>query len=275
MMPFDKSFDDIYQLGIKTACDEAGAYCERIDEQIFDENIMERIYNQIAKADLIVADMSGRNPNVFYEVGYAHAIGKKVVLITNNGNDIPFDLKQYHHVIYNSIVYIKDKLTERIRWYVANPSENKEETKNPFKVIIRGVEIPSDDFIEEFPYHNGGCSLYFSVCNCSDMIIDGKDIAVGVISDRIISRVDNILDSKGVDKSSFLADGKNLHIITNVNKFFCHQSQQFYMLLCPDDRCDSSLPKDYNIIIRIFTKHGNYDFPVVLRRMPEKTPETF
>ena len=67
-MPFDASFDDVYDLGIKPAANSAGAYCERVDEQIFEGSILARVYNQIAKADLIVADMSGRNPNVFYEV---------------------------------------------------------------------------------------------------------------------------------------------------------------------------------------------------------------
>lgn len=51
LMPFSKDFDDIYQVGIKPACKNAGAYCERVDEQIFVENILERVYNQIAKAD--------------------------------------------------------------------------------------------------------------------------------------------------------------------------------------------------------------------------------
>ena len=46
---------------------------ERVDEQIYKEGILERIYRQIESADIIIADMSGQNPNVFYEVGYAHA----------------------------------------------------------------------------------------------------------------------------------------------------------------------------------------------------------
>ena len=89
LMPFDPAFIDVYQLGIKTACERAGAYAERPDEQIFTESILQRIYNQIAKADVIVADMTDRNPNVFYEVGYAHALGKVVVLLTQNKDDIP------------------------------------------------------------------------------------------------------------------------------------------------------------------------------------------
>jgi nucleoside 2-deoxyribosyltransferase len=91
LMPFDKKFNDVYQLGIQKACDDVGAYAERIDEQIFGESILQRIYNQIAKADVVVADMTGRNPNVFYETGYAHALGKNVILLTQNANDIPFD----------------------------------------------------------------------------------------------------------------------------------------------------------------------------------------
>lgn len=92
-MPFDESFDDTYQLGIKASCEQTNAYCERVDEQIFQETILDRIYNQIARADLIIADMSGRNPNVFYEVGYAHALNKPTILITKSAADIPFDLK--------------------------------------------------------------------------------------------------------------------------------------------------------------------------------------
>ena len=70
LMPFNEGFDDTYELGIKEACKSAGAYCERVDEQIFLENVLDRVYNQIAKADIIVSDMSDQNPNVFYETGY-------------------------------------------------------------------------------------------------------------------------------------------------------------------------------------------------------------
>ena len=96
-MPFSGEFDDVYQLGIKEVCKSAGAYCERVDEQIFHESILERVYNQIAKADFIIADMTGRNANVFYEVGYAHALGKRTILLTRGAEDIPFDLKHFPH----------------------------------------------------------------------------------------------------------------------------------------------------------------------------------
>ena len=49
LMPFSDKFVDIYELGIKAACKDAGAYCERVDEQIFTDSILQRIFNQIAK----------------------------------------------------------------------------------------------------------------------------------------------------------------------------------------------------------------------------------
>ena len=121
-MPFENAFDDVYQIGIKEAATQAGAYCERVDEQIFHDSILERIYNQIAKADIVVADMTGRNANVFYEVGYANALGKRTILSTRDADDIPFDLKHFPHIVYGkSIMGLRDDLRVRIEWCIKNP----------------------------------------------------------------------------------------------------------------------------------------------------------
>ena len=115
LMPFDDAFNDTYELSIKEACNKGGAYCERVDEQLYEGSIIERIYNQIDKADFVIADMTGRNPNVFYEVGYAHALGKRVVLLTKNADDIPFDLKHYPHIVYESkLTLLRDKLVKQM-----------------------------------------------------------------------------------------------------------------------------------------------------------------
>ncbi len=122
LMPFAKEFDDTYQLGIKAACEKAGAYAQRLDEQLFNESMLQRIYNQIAKADVIVADMTGRNPNVFYEVGYAHALGKVVILLTQKNEDIPFDLKHYRHIVYENVVSLQPQLETAVQWGVKQAS---------------------------------------------------------------------------------------------------------------------------------------------------------
>ena len=85
----------------------------------------QRIYNQIGKADIIVDDMIGRNPNVFYETGYAHALNKRVVLLTQKAEDIPFDLKDYPHIVYEGkITNLKQELERRLRWWIDHPTEN-------------------------------------------------------------------------------------------------------------------------------------------------------
>lgn len=126
LMPFSKEFADIYKFGIKGAAEDAGAYAERLDEQVFREGMLDRIFNQINKADVIVADMTGRNENVFYEVGYAHALNKTVLLLTQNSDDIPFDLKHRQHIIYNGeIAKLRDELGKKIVWAIQESKSNK------------------------------------------------------------------------------------------------------------------------------------------------------
>lgn len=126
LIPFTDEFNDIYRLGIKATADEQGVVAERVDEQNFSETILERIYRQIDAADFIIADMSGRNPNVFYEVGYAHAKGKLCTLLTKTADDIPFDLKHHRHLVYEgSIVTLKKLLTEELGWLKREHAQKK------------------------------------------------------------------------------------------------------------------------------------------------------
>jgi hypothetical protein len=125
LMPFDEAFSDVYRLGIKETLETRGIIAERVDEQVFHkENILERIYNQINASDFLVAEMSGRNPNVFYEVGYADAKNKLCILITSDANDIPFDLKHHRHIAYgNSISTLRKQLLTEIDWIEASISQ--------------------------------------------------------------------------------------------------------------------------------------------------------
>jgi hypothetical protein len=122
VMSFAPEFNDVYELGIRPACEGIGAQCARVDEQIFLESILERIYAQIESADIVIAEMTGRNPNVFYEAGYAHGLGRPVVLLTQSADDIPFDLRHYPHVVYGkSIATLKRELEKRLAAIVADP----------------------------------------------------------------------------------------------------------------------------------------------------------
>lgn len=114
-IPFKEQFDDIYELGIKPVMEELGFACERCDEIQHNKGILEVIYERIRKAHIVIGDMTGLNPNVYYEIGYAHALNKQVVLLTQEIQDIPFDLRGYNHINYGAkITFLKRQLKARI-----------------------------------------------------------------------------------------------------------------------------------------------------------------
>lgn len=97
--------------------------------------MLTRIYSQIEKADIIIADMTDKNANVFYEVGYAHAKDKLVLLITKDANDIPFDLKHYRHIVYGtSIADLKKQVKEDVEWAL---KEIEERQNSPFTISVK------------------------------------------------------------------------------------------------------------------------------------------
>lgn len=155
IMPFSKDFDDIYKLGIIEAAGLCDVKAERLDEQLFSEGMMERTYRQIDIADIIIADLSTRNANVFYELGYAHAKEKLCILLTKHTNDIPFDLKHRQHVVYgDSISYLKDELVKSIDWA---KDEIKAQKQNKIRIVTR---IPSGDLI--VTQHSAECRIIFT-----------------------------------------------------------------------------------------------------------------
>lgn len=99
MMPFDASFAPVYA-AIQGLGQSIGCSCIRVDGIWKEDAIIQDIVNLIMESKVVVCDVSGRNPNVFYEAGLAHAMGKKVVLITQSDQDVPFDLRHLRYVRY-------------------------------------------------------------------------------------------------------------------------------------------------------------------------------
>lgn len=99
MMPFDAAFDPVYA-SIKAACENARAECKRADDFWENPAIMQDVVALIDRSLIVVCDCSGRNPNVFYEAGIAHTLGREVILIAQNDHDIPFDLRHLRFVKY-------------------------------------------------------------------------------------------------------------------------------------------------------------------------------
>lgn len=101
-MPFDPSFDEIYNLFIADALTEAGYEVFRADDIQSHQNILRDLVGAIHSSDLVIADLTTNNANVFYELGVAHTLGKRVILLTQDIGELPFDLRSYRVVVYST-----------------------------------------------------------------------------------------------------------------------------------------------------------------------------
>ena len=99
MMPFQAEFDPVYQ-AIKSACAREGAKHLRVDEIYKPSKIADDIFAAIVQSRLVICDLTGKNPNVLYEVGLAHARNIPVIMISQNGDDVPFDLRHIRYFTY-------------------------------------------------------------------------------------------------------------------------------------------------------------------------------
>jgi hypothetical protein len=79
-----------------------GLSVKRGDDFFTSHDVMLDIWRSIYSSRVIIADCTDRNPNVFYEIGLAHALGKVVILITQNEDDVPFDLKSFRYIKYEN-----------------------------------------------------------------------------------------------------------------------------------------------------------------------------
>ena len=100
IMPFSKEFTDLYEDHIKPLVNNLGFTPLRGDELFGTGVIIDDIWEYINRASFLIADVTGRNPNVFYELGLAHAIGKDVIVLTRTIEDVPFDTRHIRHIAY-------------------------------------------------------------------------------------------------------------------------------------------------------------------------------
>lgn len=129
MMPFAPPLGDYYKKIYEPAIKKAGLVPIRADADIFGTGkIMDQVRRGIATAKVLLAELTSRNPNVFYELGLAHALKKPVVLVSSNEKDVPFDL-QHIRVIYYDVndpfwgEKLIAKVAENILSAIKNPAE--------------------------------------------------------------------------------------------------------------------------------------------------------
>ena len=122
-MPFKpQEFDQKVYLDVikPTVEKELGICCIRSDEETKPGVINNQIFTMILKAKLIIAETTSRNPNVFYEVGMAHAFNKDVFIFNSNKKKkLPFDISTNRAVFYDNCDDLKKKIVENLKDHVS------------------------------------------------------------------------------------------------------------------------------------------------------------
>lgn len=117
MMPFAPQFDQVY-VSLQQVSEQYGLRCRRADDIWENPAVMQDVVSLIDKSRIVICDCTGRNPNVFYEAGIAHTLGREVILITQSESDIPFDLRHLRYVSYlnngEGLQGLRAKLEQRI-----------------------------------------------------------------------------------------------------------------------------------------------------------------
>lgn len=115
IMPFDKKMTRVYSEAIKPAVRELGLKCKLARDMSRSTPIMQDVWELINRARIVIADLTGRNPNVFYELGLSHSLAKRTVLVTQNPKDVPFDIKHIRYVDYENSPTGRRELRARLR----------------------------------------------------------------------------------------------------------------------------------------------------------------
>jgi hypothetical protein len=113
MMPFDTGFNSVYGV-LKRTTKKLGLDCLRADDIWEDPAVIQDVFSLIYRSRIIICDCTRRNPNVFYEAGIAHTLGREVILVTQSKQDIPFDLQHLRYVLYQNSTKGRADLSKKL-----------------------------------------------------------------------------------------------------------------------------------------------------------------
>lgn len=154
IMPFRDNFNYLYHTYIQKVCKKINLTCLRGDDLYTSKSIMQDVWSLIYNSKIVIADCTNKNPNVMYELGIAHALGKNTILLTQDINDIPFDLQHLRYIQYEytpqSIEQIEAKLLEAF-YHVFTHSNDDMHSPKIEKFLLDYFKSSSDIKIWEVP----------------------------------------------------------------------------------------------------------------------------
>jgi len=131
LMQYGDPYDGLYTDVIRPVAEEMGLETYRADDIYKPGIILQDIVRGIVEAEVIIAEITPANPNVFYELGYAHAIGKTTILLAERGQQLPFDTRGYRCIFYDNTIRGKADVENTLREHLSNILRGFE--KEPFR----------------------------------------------------------------------------------------------------------------------------------------------
>lgn len=143
-----EKFKDVLEYIIKPAIEDSGYDLEvlRADEINKTGSLIKDILKNIYNSFIVIADLTGQNPNVFYELGVRHSLKPRTILIAQSIDDIPFDLRDYRLIEYDTTAKGASIFREKLNRYLKVIFENPNESDNP--VLDRLGNIKDQRIIE-------------------------------------------------------------------------------------------------------------------------------
>jgi DNA-binding Lrp family transcriptional regulator len=129
LLPFKDDFFELFEDFIKPVVEEAGFKCITGANLFGSHSIMRDVWNYILHCKFVIADLTERNPNVFYEVGISHTIGRETILISQSIDDVPFDLQHLRTILYDftprGCSKLRKELSKTIETITGNVSKSE------------------------------------------------------------------------------------------------------------------------------------------------------
>jgi hypothetical protein len=174
LTPFHPTYKKQFEV-IASVCSGLGLKAMRGDEEFVSGDVFPHILRLIARARIVVANIDGRNPNVFYELGIAHAMGKPTILIAPTPEDVPFDVRTKRLVLFQSL----DELREKLRDELARVVVSTEQLAPPLvdaKARLTGLLPEARLLLKEASRDPRGAILHVRFIGGTEIQTNGKNL---------------------------------------------------------------------------------------------------